>query len=102
MRSGAKPSRRSPDAEPPVAHDQAVIDAMVARDLEQLRTLSPQVGDVTALLARARRLGLTATLIKKAQTHETPLFVRVCLKCDARFVSVGRQNRLCRPCAKKQ
>lgn len=101
MRRRAPSVRIQEGSTPRLAQDQALIDSMVASHLDELRALSPRFGDVTILFRRARTLGLSAALIKQSHRYVVPLFVRDCETCDTRFVSLGRQSGLCRPCSRQ-
>ncbi len=79
--------------------DQRIIDCLVAGDQEQLDELSKDGGGEEAIRARAKALGLTNEFIKKCRLSGSRPALRACMKCDAKFLSWGLQNRLCRRCS---
>lgn len=83
---------------PPIS-DQQVIDAVVSNDHATMAGLARQLGGRSALQARARSLGLTAAFVKQTRMSNASASMRGCLKCDARFLSSGTHNRLCRKCS---
>jgi hypothetical protein len=46
----------------------------------------------------AHALGLTWGFIKQCRLSGSRPAMRTCIKCDARFLSSGVDNRLCRHC----
>lgn len=48
--------------------------------------------------ARAAQLSLTSDFIKRCRLSRAQPDLRLCVKCDARFLSAGPQNRVCRKC----
>lgn len=86
----------------PAARDQRIIDLAMSADKEALRRFAARTGATTkAIRARARKLGLTPPVIRKCRLAGTRPKRRACLRCDSKFLSRGRHNRLCRRCARK-
>lgn len=85
----------------PAATDQRIIDCFVSGNREQLAELSGDHGGEAAVRARAQALGLTQEFIKRCRLSGTRPALRPCLGCDARFLSSGLGNRLCRRCSGK-
>ena len=82
--------------------DQRIIDLTLAGDDQALRRFSKRAGvELEAIRARARKLGLTARVVKACRLAGTRAAMRDCLRCDDRFLSRGRHNRLCRRCARR-
>ena len=86
--------------ESPTLPDQAIIDSYIEEDAERLRDLSEEHG-ATVIRSRAKTLGLTKAFVKKCRLSGTQAALRVCMCCDARFLSWGSQNRLCRRCSSR-
>ena len=78
--------------------DQQIIDCFVEGDEDQLRALWREGGGRAAIDTRAKALGLTQGFIKACRLSGTRAALRGCMKCDAKFLSWGTQNRLCRRC----
>jgi hypothetical protein len=78
--------------------DRQFIDAFIDPDQELMRALYQGGMTTEAVNARAARLGLTSEFIKRCRLTGTRPSMRKCIKCDARFLSAGPQNRLCRKC----
>jgi hypothetical protein len=78
--------------------DQRIIDALVSDDPKLLGALTH--GGVTRadIDAHARALGVTDRFIKECRLSGSRPAMRSCVKCDARFLSSGVHNRLCRRC----
>lgn len=67
-------------------------------DKELLKQLYREALSVEAVNARAVRMGLTDELIKRCRLIGTLPDMRTSIKCDARFLSAGHHNRLCKRC----
>lgn len=81
--------------------DAQIIAALVAEDtLPQALLLRAGVGEA-AVRARARDLGLSKEFIKNCRLSDSRPGMRVCIRCDARFLSTGVHNRLCRHCPRR-
>lgn len=86
----------------PAARDQRILDLTMSADKEAIRRFASRTGATSkAIRARARKLGLTPPLIRQCRLAGTRPKLRACLRCDTRFLSRGRHNRLCRRCARK-
>ena len=82
--------------------DQRIIDLTLAGDERALRKFSYKAGaDLKAVRARAKRLGMTPRFVKNCRLADTRASMRCCLRCDDRFLSRGRHNRMCRSCARR-
>ena len=51
-----------------------------------------------AIVKRGEVLGLSASFLSKCHEDGVTVAVRECLSCEQPFVSLGRQNRLCKRC----
>jgi hypothetical protein len=78
--------------------DRRIIEALVHPDQDLLNALYRSGVTVETVTARAARLSLTNEFIKRCRLTGTQPGMRRCVKCDARFLSAGPQNRLCRKC----
>jgi len=80
--------------------DQRIIDAIVSEEHTLLRELSSQGLSQEAVRARAGQIGLTNEFIRQCRLSGSRPAMRVCIKCDAFFLSAGTHNRLCRRCVR--
>jgi hypothetical protein len=78
--------------------DRQIIAALISPEQGLLKALYSSGLTAEAINARAARLGLTNDFIKRCRLTGTLPGLRQCIKCDARFLSAGPQNRLCRRC----
>jgi uncharacterized paraquat-inducible protein A len=78
--------------------DRQIIAALIHPEQALLKALYSSGMTAEAVNARAARLGLTSDFIKRCRLTGTQPGLRQCIKCDARFLSAGPQNRLCRRC----
>ena len=78
--------------------DRQIIAALVHTERSLLNALYRDGFTAERVSARAGQLGLTTELIKRCRLTGTQPSIRSCIKCDARFLSAGPQNRLCRRC----
>jgi hypothetical protein len=78
--------------------DLRIIEALVHPEQDLLNALYRSGVTVETVTARAARLSLTNEFIKRCRLTGTQPGMRRCVKCDARFLSAGPQNRLCRKC----
>jgi hypothetical protein len=78
--------------------DRQFIAAFLHPELDLLNALYRGGMTEKAVNAHAARLGLTSEFIKRCRLTGTQPAMRKCVKCDARFLSAGPQNRLCRRC----
>jgi len=56
----------------------------------------------TAILDRAKELGLSDQFIKKCSVGNHKVAMRTCLGCNSRFLSMGVGNRLCPRCRNRR
>ncbi|MGD8863299.1 MAG: hypothetical protein PVI30_25020 [Myxococcales bacterium] len=80
------------------ALDQRIIDALVCNAGFRLPELTQRGISEESIRAYARELGLTDRIIKESRLAGTRPAMRLCMKCDLRFLSSGIHNRLCRRC----
>ncbi|MFI5307241.1 MAG: hypothetical protein ACHQ53_07815 [Polyangiales bacterium] len=80
--------------------DQQIIDAIVSEGHALLRELSQRGVSREAVRARAGQIGLTKEFVRRCRLSGSTPAMRVCMKCDALFLSAGKHNRLCRRCAR--
>jgi uncharacterized paraquat-inducible protein A len=78
--------------------DRRIIEALVHPEQDLLNALYRSGLTAETVSARAARLSLTNEFIKRCRLTGTQPGMRRCVKCDARFLSAGPQNRLCRKC----
>jgi hypothetical protein len=78
--------------------DRQIIAALIHPEQGLLDALYQTGLTPEAVNARAARLGLTNEFIKRWRLTGTEPGLRQCVKCDARFLSAGPHNRLCRRC----
>jgi len=104
-RSASRQSAHSPalDAE----CDQQIIDACMAGDAVLAGGVAGVIAgvaesgvDAQTLASRADELRISAAFIRKCRLSGAHPGMRVCLNCDARFLSAGSHNRLCRSCGR--
>jgi len=78
--------------------ERRLIAAFVHPEQGQLSALYRESASVEAVNARAVRLGLTTELIRNSRLTGVMPEMRLCIQCDARFLSAGRHNRRCKRC----
>lgn len=78
--------------------DRRFIVAFLHPEQNLLSDLYREGLSVEAVNARAARMGLTSEFIKQCRLTGTQPAMRKCIKCDARFLSAGPHNRLCKRC----
>jgi hypothetical protein len=78
--------------------DRRFIAAFIPTDQDLLQALYRESASVEEVDARAARMGLTTDFVRRCRLTGTTPQMRTCVKCDARFLSVGAQNRLCKRC----
>ncbi len=78
--------------------DREIVAALIHKEQALLDDLHRRGLTEAALNERAGQLGLTSELIKRCRLAGTQPSLRTCVKCDARFLSAGPHNRLCRRC----
>jgi hypothetical protein len=91
-----------------LAHDSALAGdsalARVADDCEQQIIDACMAGDgalpAHTLASRSDQLHISAAFIRKCRLSGAHPGMRACLNCDARFLSAGSHNRLCRSCGR--
>jgi len=75
-----------------------LIAAFMSTDHNLLSALYREDSGIEAVNARAADMGLTTEMIKRCRLIGTLPRMRECIKCDARFLSAGPHNRLCKRC----
>jgi hypothetical protein len=96
--SGSPVSAASTPAWASPEFDQQIIDSFIADDGVTLGALAPEGVTEALIRERARTLGLTKEFVKKCRRGGSRPAMRVCMKCDQRFLSSGIHNRLCQRC----
>jgi hypothetical protein len=81
--------------------EQRIIQSLVADDASLFRELSRSGFNAAAIRAHARSLGMTHAFIKECRLSGSRPAMRACIRCDARFLSSGIHNRLCRRCPQR-
>jgi hypothetical protein len=72
---------------------------LIANDETQvLHELSSRGVNEVAVRAHVRAIGVTNEFIKECRLSGSRPAMRVCIKCDMTFLSLGIHNRLCRRC----
>ena len=80
-------------------YDQRIIDARMSGD-GALPDLAGHGLTAEAVASRADELRMSTAFIKRCRLSGGQPGMRVCLNCDARFLSAGSHNRLCRSCSR--
>lgn len=78
--------------------ERRIIGAFVHPQPDLLKQLYQESTSVKAVNARAVGLGLTTALIRNSRLTGVLPEMRVCIQCDARFLSAGPHNRRCKRC----
>ncbi len=79
--------------------NQRIIDAFVDGEPDAWKALTDTGVSDADLQAHAQGLGLTQEFRKKCRLSGSRPALRVCMKCDEKFLSSGLHNRLCSHCA---
>lgn len=97
---GAAASAASSDRPAWATHklDQRIIEALVAGDVTLFSQLATSGITEASVRAHASSLGVTNEFIKQCRLSGSRPAMRVCIRCDARFLSSGIHNRLCQRC----
>ena len=83
--------------------DKRIIEGFLRDRETMLGELASETGlSRTVILKRAEELGLNSTFVQQCRRADGSAVVRGCLRCDAWFVSMGPQNRLCKRCRAKK
>ena len=83
------------------------IDGTIIKGfLENRRAMFKKLGSMgftrSAILDRAKELGLSDQFLKKCSVGNHKVAMRICLGCNARFLSMGVGNRLCPRCRNRR
>jgi hypothetical protein len=81
--------------------DQRIIELLVAEDGSLDDAVLRGGMSEEAIRGRARALGVTNEFIKRCRLSGSRPAMRRCICCDARFLSSGVNNRLCRRCPRR-
>lgn len=81
--------------------DALIIAALVAEDTLPPALLLRAGVDESVVRARARELGVSKEFIKHCRLTDSRPGMRVCVRCDAKFLSTGVHNRMCRQCSRR-
>jgi len=84
------------------AIDGRIVRGYLANRRAMLRELAGQGFRRSAILQRARELGLTEQFVKWCAIGHPAVALRACLGCGVSFVSVGAHNRLCPRCRHRE
>jgi hypothetical protein len=82
--------------------DDCIVRGYLSNRRAMLRELAGQGYSRSAVLHRARELGLSAQFVKWCAIGKPDVALRACLGCGVSFVSVGSHNRLCPRCRHKE
>ncbi|HOX44372.1 MAG TPA: hypothetical protein PK668_12285 [Myxococcota bacterium] len=82
--------------------DGCIVRGYLSNRRAMLRELAGQGYSRSAVLHRARELGLSAQFVKWCAIGKPDVALRACLGCGTPFVSVGVHNRLCPRCRHKE
>jgi uncharacterized paraquat-inducible protein A len=85
----------------------ASIDGCIVRGFledrkEMIKKLKTKGFTRSAIIERAKQLGLSEQFIKRCSQGKSDVALRTCLRCSERFLSEGKQNRLCTRCKNKK
>ncbi|MCA9636615.1 MAG: hypothetical protein KC420_11365 [Myxococcales bacterium] len=80
--------------------DRRIIAAFLEEDDPALEEVVPGLS-AADIRRRAVEIGLSRALVRDSRLSGDRLAMRACVRCDARFLSVGPQNRLCRACSRR-
>jgi hypothetical protein len=80
------------------AFDERIIDELVNGNVLSLPEPTRRGISEESIRAHARNLGLADRMIEESRLAGMRPALRVCMKCDARFLSSGVHNRLRRRC----
>jgi len=78
--------------------DDCIVEGFLTDRRATIRSLKARGFSRSAVIDRARQLGLSEQFIKACSIGEAAVALRICLRCNERFLSVGVQNRLCHRC----
>ena len=78
--------------------DRRFIEAFMHPEQHLLSALYRDGMSVEEVNVRAARMGLTSEFIKRCRLTRTLPGMRMCIRCDVRFLSAGPHNRLCKRC----
>lgn len=81
--------------------DQRIVESLAADDANLIGELARSGVSEASIRARGRALGMTWEFIKQCRLSGSRPAMRVCMRCDARFLSAGIENRLCRRCVRR-
>lgn len=80
------------------AEEQRVIDALMDEEGAKHSRHADTGLSWKAIKRCGRELGMTDGFIKGCRLSGSQPAMRVCVRCDARFLSTGVHNRVCRRC----
>lgn len=89
--------------EPPIVAftpelDEQILRGLVEDEAALLREMVEHGHPAPSVRARAAHLGLTDQIVLRCRLAGTWPSMRECLACERRFLSTGRQHRLCKRC----
>jgi hypothetical protein len=93
------------ETQPPAftkAIDVCIVRGFMANRRAMISKLRAMGFSRSAIVDRARELGLSKQFLKRCAIGNPDVGLRNCLGCGDRFLSVGFQNRLCVRCKNKQ
>ena len=82
--------------------DGAIIKGFLENRRAMFKKLSTMGFSRSAVLHRAKELGLSDQFLKKCTVGNHDVAMRTCLGCNARFLSMGVGNRLCPRCRNRR
>jgi len=89
-----------------VAFNSSIDGTIIKGFLENRRAMFKKLATMgftrSAVMDRAKELGLSEQFLKKCSVGNHDVAMRTCLGCNARFLSMGVGNRLCPRCRNRR
>lgn len=82
--------------------DRTIIKGFLENRRAMFKKLATMGFTRSAVLDRAKELGLSDQFVKKCSVGNHKVAMRTCLGCNARFLSMGVGNRLCPRCRNRR
>lgn len=82
--------------------DGTIIKGFLENRRAMFKKLTTMGFSRSAILDRAKELGLSDQFLKKCSVGNHNVAMRDCLGCNARFLSMGVGNRLCPRCRNRR
>jgi len=82
--------------------DRFIIEGFIEDQRNMFKKLRTMGFSKSSVMNRAKQLGLSDQFVKKCSVGDHKVAMRNCLGCNAHFLSVGFQNRLCPRCKNRR